>query len=656
MEGAAQVEPGVEVLRAQPDRCPVLRDRPAQLALGEEGRGQVVAQGRVVGVHLQRGLELHDGRASSPAPGEQLPQMHARDALPGVHPKGLSEDLLRRPGGPERHQADPLLPERVRARGVQGQGPLRRPGGRLERAPPGRPRRGVGGLPGGHGEVHPGARVPRRALHVPPGHGLHQPAALVGPRGHEGQGKGGHLVLGAQPVPHPPRRRARVVGVVRRVVVAVLELQASPCGQRPGFREPVVVLPVEVPVLDAEQDLRGPARGRGAHLHDRGQVVGVRVERAELRGHGQGDRVGGPEVRDPGADVDLLRAHHERHGELGGRLLREVQPDPGLHALRPPRGRQVELQHQVAARPEPPGPAGGLPMGALPRGPAQEVTVGRRGEAHGHPLEPGARVRGSPHPRVPRPVHLQHRVVDARAAGSDLHRLHEAQGFPLDREDQVHEQVRTVGGDLYLLQSRDDQVGPPQLPPLGEDRRLGRAGVVPAGGARLRPALEDLHLPGREAPRAHEVPVGRQPRRHVSAGGHPRHLPPLAEHVLVGEEAEGRRLPRSMALRAVPVHDPGDVVGPGDVPADGAPALGAPLGRGPRRLLPRAGDQAQGHSAQDQPPHLASSSIRQPTAGRASGTTPPAPATASSASRSSVLPASARLDPSAGYRSSMRPR
>src|SRR5712692_678311 len=139
-----------------------------------------------------------------------------------------------------------------------------------------------------------------------------------------------HLVRRALAPAHGARGFARLSPTLRGVVEHGDHVDARAARQRDGFRERVVRLPVEVPVVDVNQGAYGPVRvGRG-HLHLAPEQMHVRRDAGRVhvaaRGHGprrldfmpllpRGNREGVVQDRD-GAVPLVDRALREVQGDL----------------------------------------------------------------------------------------------------------------------------------------------------------------------------------------------------------------------------------------------------------------------------------------------------------------------------------------------------
>src|SRR5215203_3925250 len=89
---------------------------------------------------------------------------------------------------------------------------------------------------------------------------------------------------------HGFRRAVRVARIGGRVVVVRRERQLRAGGHTDRLLVAVRALPVEVPVLDVDQALRGTARGLQLHVHLLAEQVHVRGDEPDLEREWGADR------------------------------------------------------------------------------------------------------------------------------------------------------------------------------------------------------------------------------------------------------------------------------------------------------------------------------------------------------------------------------
>ena len=108
--------------------------------------------------------------------------------------------------------------------------------------------------------------------------------------------------------------------------------------------------------------------------------------------------------------------------------------------------------------------------------------------------------------------------------------------------------------------------GSPSCQPWGHSGSGGRSAGVPFRQLSLQPILEQIQFPDGEPPVPDEAALSRlgQPGRHVAGAGDHLDLSRPRLDILVGEEAEGGHLSRTVAGSAALVDDGGDVPVEGD--------------------------------------------------------------------------------------------
>ena len=117
-----------------------------------------------------------------------------------------------------------------------------------------------------------------------------------------------------------------------------------PFRERDGLAIFVDGLPVDVPIGDANQPAASAVGQHGPGFHQLADVVRVRIDGEHVDVDGQRERIGDGEGAIAGRDVDraIMLELHE-HGEAGGRVLGEVEPDFGLHGFRLAGGLQMQI-------------------------------------------------------------------------------------------------------------------------------------------------------------------------------------------------------------------------------------------------------------------------------------------------------------------------
>ena len=163
---------------------------------------------------------------------------------------------------------------------------------------------------------------------------------------------------------------------------------------------------------------------------------------------------------------------------------------------------------------------------------------------------------------------------DGGVAGPELHASHVAGAVDGAGDHEVADHVGTVGREGVGLRHPDDQVGLAQLPALGPLGGRGKVRRLPFRQLSLQPGLEQFQFLDGEPPVPDEAAFSRlgQPGRHVAGARDHLDLARPRLHFLIGEEAEGSHLPRTVAGSAALVDDGGDVPVEGDGP--GGPSGG----------------------------------------------------------------------------------
>ena len=454
----------------------------------------------------------------------------------------------------------------------------------------------------------------RRVFHRPK-HQLLVPFLVRGPNEVDQE----HLVGGQRPVGHFLRRVVGVQGIPYRVVVDAFRLEHRARRHMHRTQEPVVELPLKIPMGNVDQGNAVPGRRFHPHLVRFAQEVhvgtnaeqalvciehdGFLMERGDLvRRDDQRPVRHRPVAQQPphrnGPDVLLRLVHplevHDRFVNLPGEI-----------------GAVVDLDDQVGARRHRNPPPVRVTGGQGARLPSVDVR-GVRGPA-GASIEARQRVRGVQLRGLARDVHENVGVVHGRRqARHDLH------GLDVPRVVKVgghHEPSvllsigrqgvrREIGHKVHALQQR----------PLWPKRRqlhlhrfvaVGHAGVVPLG--------EQGHVRVAQDVLPHKVAVRRicRPWRHFPVLHHVHVHVGREEDVLVSHQRKRPRPAVVVAMCAVRVHNRGDVVHPGGQQGLGLGELGPhqPKAQSDERLPRHASKIRQGQAAS---PHLGARAYNHP--------------------------------------------
>lgn len=185
--------------------------------------------------------------------------------------------------------------------------------------------------------------------------GLEEFGAVGRMDGGEGEVEAGHFVGGLRTPTDTARRAGGVVGIAGRVVVGEVHFKARAGGKGERLAVAIAFLPVEVPIVDAEDFAAASGGEYGAGAETAREIVGVRDDAIDGDVDRQREVIANPVARCAGRDVDLAGAKREIEQGAGGRRRGEVEADARAIGLGLAGGVVVDLEHEVAAR----GPASG---------------------------------------------------------------------------------------------------------------------------------------------------------------------------------------------------------------------------------------------------------------------------------------------------------
>ena len=316
----------------------------------------------------------------------------------------------------------------------------------------------------------------------------------------------------------------------------------------------VLILPVVVPVVDANERALRTVGQRCGRLDLPGEVMSVRIDGEEVHGDRKPIAVADDVRGCAGRDIDRQRVEHHGHRLHRCRRLGIVQPDLWPHRNGFGAGQQVELQDEVGAGREWPREAVGVRGRDLARRPAENVAAWEfRGIDH-EPVVARQRIRrveiACSACRIDHHARVMNRPGRARpqfngANPAKLLQRHGQHELPID--------VGRAGREDIRLRQLDDEVRCAEVPTVPSVRRSRARGPRTLKGPKGGPSCDKVDLGLRQAPFPLKRPYrgGRLPRRHGSAAGHRSdERGALARRVVV-EQAEWTDAARPVARHAV---------------------------------------------------------------------------------------------------------
>src|ERR1017187_9251723 len=251
----------------------------------------------------------------------------------------------------------------------------------------------------------------------------------------------------------------------------------------------------------------------------------------------------------------VLQLH--QHGETLGRLAGKVQPHIDVDELRFAGWLQVEIDDEIRAGIELPRHVFRRFLSLRARFPEQKMGV--RLELAGgfgddlHPFKSGLAIFAVALAQHPCVIDDQVRVMNhAFVAGPQFHGAHVFGFSQIHRQYEVPKNVARFRFQREPLAQVQHEVRRPELPALGEVRRLGNPGGVTQRRALLQPTRKPGDLFRRQPPRAGEVAVAgnRQPGRHETKCGDAHDLGRMLARVFVGQQGERGGFARTVAACA----------------------------------------------------------------------------------------------------------
>jgi hypothetical protein len=369
----------------------------------------------------------------------------------------------------------------------------------------------------------------------------------------------GHFIGGLRSVADAPRRMMRVARVVGRVIEGELHGERGAFWKRERRGVAVIGLPVEVPVVDADERLSA-ATGQcrpGVDLF--AEKMGVREDRQNFGVDRQDITVANRIIRVTRWNIHRDGSEQNAEWRGGGRRVGKVKADAGLNLLGFAAGAEVHLDNEVVPGAQFPGEAGGNVSGQTARLPAEEMSGLGRNDHAGETefgIEPvaAAAFAGA--------VELDQGVMnDLGIARAEFEGAHIFRPGNRNRDDEIAVGIGPIGREKVRFGHRDDEVGRTEVPialPGGQRREI-RRGTFRRTFLNPLSKHGDLEVRKAAFPDEPAVAFFRRPGRHITTRGDREDVGGVLFDVGKGEERERRGLAGAMAAGAVFENDWGDV-------------------------------------------------------------------------------------------------
>ena len=178
-----------------------------------------------------------------------------------------------------------------------------------------------------------------------------QQREIAGLPGEHVEQQAAHFVGGVFTPSHSLRRSIWITVIAGRVVVGQFAIESRVLGQGHQILKQILILPVEIPLPDPEQNADLAAGQGGGQLGFFGEVVRVCRNADSIHIRGQGERSAYLVICLPRRNIDVgAHAEEGRHLNLRHRARRrgtEIEADHSLLALRQAVGMEVRLHQEV---------------------------------------------------------------------------------------------------------------------------------------------------------------------------------------------------------------------------------------------------------------------------------------------------------------------